>query len=261
MEERQEAVLQAEELGIIVFRAFNRNRQQPVVATPLEDMTGRLWTGQGPTGYYEDLTPEDKAKLSVVFDHRSKYVVLEGKSLDIKNKPFDAAQWKWIQKHPYIAMSKEEKTPDSVYYVDNPKLQAEKVISRDKKITKVKTQLYNASTDKKKIVAKALGLFGADGLTDSQLEEWLVGRIEESPDTVSNLLDPKNASMAKGLVLVKEMLTYKVIKRYNTVYKYGGTDGITLGRTEEEVAEWIADSNNEDTVLIMSQEINERKGL
>lgn len=264
MKRREEALMEAEQLGIIVFRALKPKKQQAVVVTPLQSAeTGKLYTGQGKTGYYEDMTPAEKNELSVVFDYSTKYVVTPGKVLNIKDDPFHAAQWKWIQRHPYIAMSEEEAKvePDAVFYVDNPQVKAVDYVSKDKKVTKVKAAIYNAGVDKKKNVAKALGLIGADALSESQVEEWLSFKASELPDTLERLIDPKNASLTKGLVIVKELVTYGIIKRFNTVYKYGGSDGITLGITEDEVALWISDSNNEDTVIAMQMELDEKKGL
>ena len=259
--QNEEALVSVEKLGKIVFRAFNTKKQQSVVVTPLNDMTGQLYTGQGSSGYFESLTPAEKNGLAIVFDNRSKYVVSSGKVLNIDSDNHHAAMWKWIKRHPYIAMNKESKTPDSVFYVDNPQREAENFVSRDKRITKVKTAVYNATTERKSTVARAMGLVGAEGLNDSQIEEWLIMKCEEIPDSVSKLIDPKNASVATAMVLVKEMLTYGIIRRFNTVFKYGGSEGVTLGNDEDSVADWINDSNNEETILAMRLEVNEKKGL
>lgn len=255
------ALESVEKLGRIVFRAFNTKRQQPVKIGPLPDKTGKLYTGQGKTEYFEGLTVKDKENIPIVFDHGTVYTVSDGKVLNIENDSYDAALWKWIQHHPYIAINKESKTPDTVYYVDNPQKEAETFVSRDKRVTKVKTTVYNTSNERKTIVAQALGLFGAEGSSPSQVEEWLIIKCEELPDSVANLIDPKNASLATAMVLVNEMVTYNVIKRFNTVFKYGGREGITLGNSETAVADWINDANNEDTVLAIRLELNEKKGL
>lgn len=250
-----------EKLGKIVFRAFNTKKQKPVICRPCNDRTGQLYTGQGKTGYFEGLSIKDKESIAIVFDNQTKYAVSDGKVLNIDDDPFHASLWKWIQLHPYIAMNRESKTPDTVYYVDNPQKEAETFVSRDKRVTKVKTAVYNASSERKIIVAQALGLFGAQGLNSSQVEEWLIVKCEELPDSVANLIDPKNASLATAMVLVNEMITYNIIKRFNTVFKYGGREGVTLGNSEEAVADWVNDTNNEDTVSAIRLELGEKKGL
>ena len=259
--QKNESLKNIESLGRIVFRAFNTKKQQPVKVGPLPDNTGQLYTGQGKTGYFEGLTVKDKEGIAIVFDHQTVYVVSTGKVLNIESDPYHASLWKWMRYHPYIAMNKESKTPDSVYYVDNPQKEAESFVSRDKRVTKVKTAVYNANSERKTIVAQALGLFGAQGLKPSQIEEWLIVKCEELPDSVANLIDPKNASLATAMVLVNEMVTYNVIKRFNTVFKYGGREGITLGNSEIAVADWINDPNNEDTILAIRLELSEKKGL
>lgn len=250
-----------DKLGRIVFRAFNTKKQQPVKLGPCRDMTGQLYTGQGKTGYFEGLTVKDKENIAIVFDHQTVYVVSDGKVLNIDDNQHHASLWKWIQGHPYIAINKESKTPDTVYYIDNPQKEAESFVSRDKRVTKVKTAVYNTSNERKTIVAQALGLLGAEGLNPSQVEEWLIVKCEELPDSVATLIDPKNASLATAMVLVNEMITYNVIKRFNTVFKYGGREGVTLGNSEIAVADWINDPNNEDTILAIRLELSEKKGL
>ena len=259
--QKNESLENVEKLGRIVFRAFNTKKQKHVVCRPCNDMTGQLYTGQGKTGYFESLTVKDKENIAIVFDSQTKYVVSNGKVLNIDDDPYHASLWKWVQRHPYIAINKESKDPDTVFYVDNPQKEAESFVSRDRRVTKVKTAVYNASSERKTIVAQALGLFGAHGLKPSQIEEWLIVKCEELPDSVANLIDPKNASLATAMVLVNEMVTYNVIKRFNTIFKYGGREGITLGNNETAVADWINDPNNEDTMLAIRLELNEKKGL
>lgn len=253
-----------EKLEKIVFRAANTKKQQAVKVGPLQDKTGRLYTGQGPTGYYESLTQKDRDELPIgmVFDHNTVYVVEDGKVLDLSD-PVDAAMWKWIQKHPYIGLTKEDCSArrDAVFYVDNPQKKAESFVSRDKKVTKVKTMVYNANSEEKINAAKALGLTGAEGLKIPQVEEWLIIEAERLPDAVESLLDPKNAGLTVAIGIVKEMLMYNIIKRFGTVYKYGGRDGITLGTSDEEAAEWVLDTKNEDAFIAMKFNLDEQKGL
>lgn len=260
---KNDALNDVEKLGKIVFRAFNTKKQQAVKVGPLEDKTGKLYTGQGPTGYYESLTPKDMEKMAIVFDHSTVYVVEDGKSLNIADDPHDAALWKWIQKHPYIGLTRADclVSRDAVFYVDNPQKKAEDYISRDKLITKTKTEVYNATNEQKVNLAKAMGLTGAEGTSPSQVEEWLILKVEQEPAAMSTLLNPTKASFVTSMGLIKEMLTYNVIKKFGTVLKYGGREGITLGNSEEEAAKWIADTRHEDTFISMKLDLDSKKGL
>ena len=85
--------------------------------------------------------------------------------------------------------------------------------------------------------------------------------MEATPDLVAKLFDPERAGLTVALGLVKEMVTYNVIKRYGTVYKYGGREGINLGTSDDEAATWLEDTKNEDTVLTMKYNLDEKKGL
>jgi hypothetical protein len=259
---RVEEIQSVEKLGKIVFRALDPKKQQPVTVRPLEDATGKLYTGQGKFGYYELLSAEEKLN-GFVFDHKTKYVIENGKVLNIDTDPLHAALWKWIQVHPYVGMSKEEclSNKDAVFYVDNPVKTAESYVSRDKKVTKLKTTIYNATLEQKITIAKALGLTGADGLSPTQLEEWLIIKTMEIPDAVEELMSPSNSSYAIAMGIAKELVNYGIIKIFGGVYKYGGNEGIRLGISEGEVAQWIANTENEPTVIVMMSELNEKKGL
>ena len=261
---RLQAAVDIEKMGRVVFRAKNVKRQQKVVVTPLTDHTGNLYTGQGPHGYFELLTQKDREALDIgiVFDHDTKYTVENGKVLNLEN-PLDAARWKWIQLHPYIGMAEKDcnKGSEAVYYVDNPEKQAGERVSRDKIITKVKTYVYNATNDKAIAVAKAVGLNGAEGLKRDQIDDWLVIQCESHPQVVESLFDKSSADRVTALGLVKEMVTYNVLKQFGTVYKFGGQNGVTVGNSEDEAANFIMNTKNEDTVLSMQLQLDERKGL
>ena len=260
--DRKQALIEVESLGRIVFRAVNSKKQKPIKVGPLQDKTGKLFTGQGETGYYESLTSKDKENLGIVFDHSTVYTIEDGNILDL-NDPYDAALWKWMQVHPYIGATREEcsSNRDAVFYIDNPQKKAESFISKDKKIVKAKTMVYNAPAEQQVILAKALGLTGAEGLSPSRIEEWLIMKVENTPDLVIELFNPERAGLTVALGLVKEMVTYNVIKRYGTVFKYGGREGINIGTSDDEAAQWLNDTKNEDTVLTMKYNLDEKKGL
>src|SRR5262245_57403349 len=60
--------------GVIVFRG-KKKTQMPCKVSPCQDSTGKHYTGQGETGYYEDLTEEDKRKLAYVV-YPNKHIVI-----------------------------------------------------------------------------------------------------------------------------------------------------------------------------------------
>lgn len=260
--DRLQAMEEVEKLGKIVFRAVNTKRQQAIKIGPLQDKTGKLFTGQGELGYFESLTPKDKDQLGVVFDHSTVYTVEDGKVLDLDD-PYDRALWQWIKKHPYIGATREECSinRDAVFYIDNPEKKAKDYVSKDKKIVKTKTLIYNAPAEQQVAVAKALGLVGSEGQKPVRIEEWLILKAESMPDTITELLSPDKAGYTTALGMLNEMLTYNVIKRFGTVYKYGGREGIDLGTSEDQVAQWLTDTKHEDTVLTMQYALDEEKGL
>ena len=244
----------------IVFRAYNTKRQMPVKLSPLEDKSGKLYTGQGEHGYFNLLSDEEKKKLPVIIDHSTVVMITDGKVLDLRD-PIDAANWKWIQKHPYVALDKAEglKSRDAVYYVDNPKKEAESRVTRDKRITMAKAKVYAASNARKTALAKALGNPGADSLGVELVEDWLSRFAEKNPDTITTLLDSKNQAEVNARILFQELRQYNLVTIHAGTWRFGGKDGVPLGHSESLVIEYLLDKKNEEQVFIMSKQLDEKK--
>jgi hypothetical protein len=247
--------------NLIVFRAYNSKRQMPIKLSPLEDKTGKLFTGQGKYGYYDLLTEEEKRNLPYVVNHETVITIKTGDILNLKD-PVDATNWEWIKKHPYIALDEEEGrgSRDVVMYIDNPEKKAEMHVVKDKKITMAKAKIYSASNAKKTQLCKALGNPGADTLSINMLEDWLILQAETMYEQITKLLDDKNKTLLNYKIFIEELKQHNLIINHIGVWKYGGKDGVVMGSDEDEIIKYLSDKKNQDEVFIMKEKIKELKG-
>lgn len=247
---------------LIVLRAYDSKRQTPIKVSPLEDRSGRLFTGQGKFGYYELLTEEEKKELPYIIKNNTVITLESGTTLDLKDNPIDKANWKWISKHPYVAIDEElgRGNKDAVLFVDNPERSAEIHISKDKKITMAKAKIYGASSTKKVQLATALGHPGAASLSGNLLEDWLITKAEDMPEPITKLLDTNKSKHVEALVLFEELKHFDLLIKHAGTWRFGGRDGLSVGQGGDDVSEFLRDKKNEEQVYIMSQQLNDKKG-
>jgi hypothetical protein len=238
------------ETGKITFVAYNPKTQMPVVCRPLTDQSGKLWTGQGQHGYYDLLSAEEKAKLAFIFDYDTSVRIEDGKVLDLDD-PYDKAVWKWLRKHPYIALDRRsgEGNRDAVFYVANAVKEAKERIDKTAKIDEARPAVRKLSQADQVRVAKALGLDGAAGFTPEQVLDWLLSYSNTHPETVLATIDPGNKSRLNAKVALKEFIKYEAIKREKDgAFYFGGIDGVNLGHTEEMVVDYLLNPENSERV-------------
>ena len=249
--------------NLIVFRAYNSKRQTPVRLSPLEDKTGKLFTGQGKYGYYNLLTEEEKKNLPVIITPETLVSIENGDHLDL-NDPIDAANWAWIQKHPYIAVDEDKgrASRDAVFYVDNPEKKAEIHITRDKRITMAKAKVYGASNQKKVQLASALGNPAAQTLSMNMLEDWIIAKVENNevkPEVIIHLLESKASAKLNAMILFEDLKRYSMVSRHAGTWRFGGSEGAPIGNSDDEVVEYLTDKKNEEQVFIMVEQLKEKK--
>lgn len=251
-----------EQTDIIVFRAYDNKHQQPVLVGPLQDRSGKLWTGQGDTGYFEGLTDERKRTMGHIINHFTRVTITDGKVLDLRD-PVDAANWAWIQKHPYIALDKEKgkASRDAVYYVENKRKEADARVSTAKLKDKARYVIqYELSLERLRYVAKALGQLAADSFTENEVKDWLLQIAENTPDAVLFHTDAKNQQETDANIKFVELERYRVIAKHKgSIYRFGGEEGVFLGRTQDQVIAFLKDGKNIETVAALDAELEARK--
>ena len=246
----------------IIFRALRPKTQQGVRVSPCDDATGKLYTGQGETGYFEDLSPEDKKKLAYVIDHNTTLLIDDGKILRIGKDKTDAANWKWIQRHPYIVINKFDagSNRDAVYHVENLEAEAKVRVSKDKQITMAKAAIYGGSATELILAAKSLNHPKPESFTPDMITDWLISQAEASPSLVMAALDTKNKAVNNAKSLFNELKRQDVVILYKGIYKVGDENGISLGHTEDSAVEYILNKDNLEMVKALKGQLTEKVG-
>ena len=253
---------------VIILRAF-RKTQLKVKCSPLPDRTGKHYTGQGKTGYFEDLSEDDKRSLPFVIKPSTVIVVDEGKSFAIGKDPQDFANWKWLQKHVYIALTKEAglSSRDASYYVFNAVSEAEQSLTRTEKIDEALWALRSASEARKVKLANAFGFGDAASAPPSVVANWLRELVFDPKDSVKNatkivgMLGGSEDSLRiqDAMTLFNQLKLYKIVEKYRGgMYRWSGENGIVLGADEDKCVQFLADPDNAETVNTLKLELQEK---
>jgi hypothetical protein len=248
------------ETGIITICAYKPKTQLPVVCRPMMDKSGKLFTGQGQFGYYELLTEEEKRKLPFIFDYETSIVLEDGKTFNM-NDPYDRGVWKWLRKHPYLALDRAagEGNRDAVFYMANAVKEAKERVDKTARIDEARPAVRKLSHNDQIRVAKALGLDGALGFTPDQILDWLLNKASSDPETVLATIDPGNKVRVNAKVALKDFIKYGVIARMKDgAFYFGGEEGVNLGHTEEMVVDYMIDPANSERVKGMKTMFVER---
>lgn len=240
--------------------------QLPVILRPCFDSTGRVYTGQGPTGHYETLSEEDKRSMNYVITPETTVVLTHDKVISWLN-PIDRANWKWVRRHPYLALTKEkaDSSRDAVFFVHNPVAEASRRVVASKVRDKARYIIqYEANRDVLVRACKVLGHLGADTLLDSQLQDYLLQQAD-APGMAQMVLDAvsrEESELVKAKILLSELQKYRLVQRGDAgLFRFGGEKGAPLGHTEDMILSFMMDEKNHDTVLVMKNALAERKHI
>lgn len=251
-----------EQAETIVIRAYNSRNALPVKVRPLQDRTGKLYTGQGKDGYYETLSMEEKQKLNYIITPDTTVVLQDGKEFKM-NDPIDAANIKWVMRHAYIAkdFASGKSSRDAIFYIQDRKAEAKQRVTSAKIKDKARYIVqFNLSLDELKQVAKALGNLSSDTFTELELQDWLLNLCETVPDAVLFHADKQNAKDTDATILFNELERWRIIvKQRGGVYRFGGPDGLYLGHTQEQVIEYLRKPENLETVAAIETELKAKK--
>lgn len=245
----------------IILRAYKPKKEPVMVVCPLEDKSGNVYTGQGERGYYELLSEAERREFgdSSIITPDTRVKIMNDYTLDMDN-PIQAANWKWMKKHPYIDMVKQDSpSKDAVFYVYDRQVEAHNAMSRVKRMTKLMNSVFEMSLVEKRNFAEALGLGDSAGLSEDEVELWIEQKANGSLSTVEDLLKTKDTdgnSLINANKLYHEAMNKGIIKRYQGSWiRYGGEQGQILGRNEESVIQFLLNTENADMVTAIRADI------
>jgi hypothetical protein len=254
--------METEIKGQIVIRAYDTKRALPVKIRPMQDRTGKLYTGQGKQGYFESLSHEDKMKMGYIITPDTTIVLQDGKVFD-NDDPIDKENLKWILKHPYIAVdfAKGKSSRDAIFYVQDKKKEAETRVTASKTKDKARFIIQFQLSPKELVyVAKALGNLSAEAFTELEIQDWLLNLAELAPEAVLFHADKKNSDETDGQILFNELERWRIIvKHRGGVFRFGGEDGLFLGQNAEQVVAFLRKPENADTVAAIKMDLEAKK--
>jgi len=263
--EKKEAVGQR----YITFAAVRPKKASPVGCRPFDlHKNGMTYTGQGEHEHYELLSDEERKALRYVITPETLVSVSDGYVIDLKN-PRDAANWKWLQHHPYIAANRQAAagSRSAVYFVIDKVSEAEFRVKEGKASTIARYKVSEELSPEKRIkAAKALGLTSAESFSDTELIDYLLAQCDtkEGAERVLSAIDPKHAELNAARAFFHSLVTYKVIaKDEHGIWTFGKTvesNGAALGHTDDLVIEYLLNDANADLVRVMKTAMKQLKG-
>lgn len=242
--------------GKIVLRSLTGKRQTTCFASPLPmKNNGELYRGIVPSF----VKTEHKEQFPYIPDETTRIALDDGTTFDPENET-DKVTISWLlspqdksKTHPYVVWNKEDarSKPSARFYVENKEAEADKTVSRKKRIIQAQNLIASELTEGQKInLAKATGLSSADKYSKNQLEEYLFNYAESSPDLIIRLSSKESSTDLTLSGFVSDLIKHKIIgRRGRGAYKFGnGEDAIVLGLDNEAIIKFLKDSKNKETL-------------
>jgi len=233
----------------------------------LEDMTGL------------DLNPRSDF-YSKIFDDRVSMkahtvALKEGDNVFDLNIAMDAITYAWLRVHPLIASSYQayergEYPSNTQFYVNDTNIEEELQYKKRTLINKAIIELDAMSLDKRKKVARLLGLPVTDNSKEIFVYNLLDAFIKETeikagdfrgsnPIELFNKFNKMDESLLAAKDLVEQALRH-------SIYRITKGGRITEGKTEiakskEELVDFIMDKKNQDDLFALQEKLKMKKAL
>lgn len=244
--------------GKITFAAFHPRTQLPVTCRPGMDKSGKIYTGQGKSGYWESLTKDEKDKIDFLVTPTTSYTLEDGKVLDLEN-PYDAVTWKWLQRHPYLTLERSKRNKDNVFFVVNPQKEAQMYLDTTAKVDEARPAVRKLSSADQARVASALGLHAAETFPPEQLLQWMLQKANTDPQAVLDAINPENRGKVNAKNFLTKAVMFGVIERLKDgLFYFGGEKGINIGHSEDMVIDYLLNPENKDRVRGMQSMLMEK---
>ncbi len=226
-----------------------------------------------------DLSPRSKfwnASLSTSSEdtlHVQPYKLLDGDNLFDFTNPLHELAFAWLRVHPTIASSYQawergEFPAETQFYVMDDEIENAVVYKKKQLINKAIVKFDSMTPEKKKKVARMLGL----PVTDETKEEVVYNLVDnvlkqtEFKDGKYQGLNPievfnRFADMKDNLLhikdLIKQALTHSVYRVKANGRIYMGEQEVAID--EEELAKFLIDEDNQEDLIMLEQRIKGKK--
>ena len=214
--------------------------------------------------------------LSVSSDdnlHVQPVKLMDGDNIFDLSNPFQELQFSWLRVHPTIASSYQawergDYPADTQFYVADDEIENAVLFKKKQLINKAIVKFDSMSPEKKKKVARLLGL----PVTDNTTEESVYNQVDnllkqtEFKNGKFSGLDPVKvfnqfADMKENLLnikdLVKQALHHSIYRMKPNGKIYEGEFEVAMD--EDELVKMLADDDNQDTLLTLEGKLKSKK--
>ena len=199
--------------------------------------------------------------------------LMDGDNIFDLSNPFQELQFSWLRVHPTIASSYEawergDYPADTQFYVADDENENAVLFKKKQLINKAIIKFDSMSPEKKKKVARLLGL----PVTDNTTEESVYNQVDnllkqtEFKNGKFSGLDPVKvfnqfADMKENLLnikdLVKQALHHSIYRMKPNGKIYEGEFEVAMD--EDELIKMLADDDNQDTLLTLEGKLKSKK--
>lgn len=224
----------------------------------------------GPHSSFWDVT-----KSTSVDDqsHAQPYKLLDGDNFFDLSQPFMELTFSWLRVHPTIASSYQawergEYPADTQFYVADEDIENEIKFKKNKLINKAIVELDDMSPEKRKKVARMMGL----PISDSAKEEFVYNQIDAllkekaftkgtfqglSPIEVFSRFSKMSESLLNVKDLVKQAISHSIYRVQPSGKIYEGE--FQIATSEEELVNLLVDEDNQEDLIMLEKKLKGKK--
>lgn len=237
------------------------------------------------------LKKELEDKLQVSLDPRSPYyteifndrvqvkaqtvVLKEGDNMFNLDDPFQAVTYEWLRVHPLIASSYQayergEYPASTQFYVNDENIEEEIKYKKKVLVNKAIQSLDSMSLEKRRKVARLVGLPVSDNSKEQFVYNLLDTFIKQAEITSgefkgANPIDLFNklATMDDKLVSAKDLVDQAIKHSVYRITKGGRITegGQEIAKNKEELVEFLLDDANQDDLFALQEKLKMKKSL
>ena len=213
------------------------------------------------------------AKSSEDATHVQAVKLLDGHNFFDLSNPFQEIAFSWLRVHPTIASSHQawvrgEFPADTQYYVADESVENKLIFHKKQLINKAIAKFDAMTPDKKKKVARMLGL----PVTDSSTEDLVYNLVDDvlkqtefksgsfkgqsTVNTFNRFADMKE-SLLHIKDLVKQAVTHSIYRTKPNGKYYEGE--YEIAEDEDTLVKRLADDDNQDELIVLEQKVKSKK--
>ena len=199
--------------------------------------------------------------------------LLDGDNFFDLNIPLQELAFSWLRVHPTIASSYQawergDYPAETQFYVADEEIENAVIYKKKQLINKAIVKFDNMTPDKKKKVARLLGL----PVTDDTKEEAVYNLVDNvlkqtefkngkyaglNPIEVFNRFADMKENLLHIKDIVKQAITHSIYRVKNSGKVYEGE--FEVARDEDELIKYLADDDNQEDLITLEQKLKTKK--